>query len=345
LSEANYAIGGMMGSGKSTLAITLVAGAMLDPLVDIDVVVMAENADYEPMLPRLRSLTTGAGEDTVDACMLLLTQLYDELSVRGQALREHDERAVTRALASKDMRLRPRIVVVDECQNLFMGTHGRDSIEVASKLMSTARKYAITLVFLTPEPSKDALPRKITSITSNKACFAIGDQIANDAVLGTGSYKAGFSAVGLVPKTDEGPGDIGTCMQRGFTARPGLLRSFYISQDDIRRVTARAMQLRNATGTVTPAVVRPVIVDHLANIAAVIGDQPRMRTQEVLARLSELDRATYGPWTFTDLANALPDAAKPYKTKGVQQVSASRVAEAITDRETATDSDEPDGDD
>ena len=340
LSEANYGLGGTMGSGKSTLAIDLVLGAMLDPLTIIDVVVMAENADYDPMKPRLNSLTTGAGDDTVDKCLNLLCELYDDLTVRGQALQQHGVRAVTREVAEKDARLRPRVVVIDECQNLFMGKDGKTAIEVASKLMSTARKYAITLIFLTPEPSKDALPRKITSVASNKACFAIGDQMANDAVLGTGSYKAGISAVGLTPKTDEGPGDVGTCMQRGFTAQPGLLRCFYVNEKDAARVTKRAMELQaQAPALAAPAAVRAERVDHLADVAKVIGTEARMRTQEVLQGLTNLDRATYGGWTFSDLQKALPDSAKPYKSGGVMQVSAARVREAIAERDDEADSD------
>jgi S-DNA-T family DNA segregation ATPase FtsK/SpoIIIE len=350
LFEANYALGGMMGSGKSTMAINLVLGAILDPLVDVDVVVMAENTDYEPMKPRLRSLTTGAGDDTVDACLNLLYELYDDLSVRGKALQAHaTDRAVTRALAEKDGLLRPRVVVIDECQNLFMGKDGKKAIEVASKVMSTARKYAITLLFLTPEPSKDALPRKITSVASNKACFAIGDQMANDAVLGTGSYKAGISAVGLAPKTDEGPGDVGTCMARGFTAQPGLLRCFYVAPKDAHAVTKRAMALREqlalpaADASGEPA--GPV--DHLANIVAVLGTEARMRTQEVLQGLVDRDRGTYTGWTFSDLQRALPESAKPYKSGGVIQVSAARVRDAIAERDEdgELDSDETEGTD
>jgi S-DNA-T family DNA segregation ATPase FtsK/SpoIIIE len=335
LFEANYALGGSMGSGKSTLAINLVLGAMLDPLVDIDVVVMAENTDYDPMKERLRSLTTGAGDETVDACLNLLYELYEDLSVRGKALQSHGtERAVTRALAEKDARLRPRLVIVDECQNLFMGKDGGKAIEIAAKLESTARKYAITLAFLTPEPSKDALPRKITSITSNKACFAIGDQMANDAVLGTGSYKAGISAVGLVPKTDEGPGDVGTCMAKGFTAQPGLLRVFYVSPKDAKAVTKRALELREEAGiTATPQVPTAAPADPLVDIAAVLGDAPRMRTQEVLQRLSEKDPRTYREWTPQRLTEFLtPLAAAPYKSGGTMQVSRDRIAEALTER-------------
>ncbi len=337
LAEANYAVGGMMGSGKSSLVITLLLGAMLDPLVDIDVVVMAENADYDPMAPRLRTLHTGAGPDTVDACLAMLHALYEDVTtVRGQALRDHDARAVTRTLASKDARLRPRILVVDECQNLFMGDDGKVAIELAVKLMSTARKYAVTLMFLTPEPSKDALPRKLITIASNKACFAIGDQMGNDAVLGTGSYKAGISAVGLVPKTDDGPGDVGTCMQRGFTGTPGLLRSYFIGQADAHRVTQRALELRARQGiAATPAdhEVEPAR-DPLADIATVLGDAPRMKTLDVLQRLVELHRPSYQDWTPRALTAFLTEhEAAPYKTEGAMQVSAARIREAITVRD------------
>lgn len=338
LSETNHVYGGAMGSGKSSLAITHLCGAMLDPLVDIDVVVMAENADYAAMEPRLRTLTTGAGDDTVDACLAMLRALYDDVqTVRGQALKDHDARAVTRALASKDDRLRPRILVIDECQNLFIGEHGKAAIEVTTKLMSTARKYAVTLMFLTPEPSKDALPRKLISIASNKACFAIGDQLGNDAVLGTGSYKAGISAVGLTPKTDDGPGDVGTCMQRGFTGTPGLLRSYFLGQDDVHRVTRRALQLRAQHGIQTipaddhqPEQAR----DPLADIAAVLGDAPRRKTTDVLQRLVELHRPSYQDWTNQTLTGFLAEHhAEPYKTEGVMQVSATRIREALTLRD------------
>jgi S-DNA-T family DNA segregation ATPase FtsK/SpoIIIE len=343
LSEANYAVGGMMGSGKSSLVICLVCGAMLDPLVDIDIVVMAENADYDPMKPRLRSLVTGAGEETVARCLEMLYALYEEISVRGKALREHDARAVTRELAAKDARLRPRIMVIDECQNLFIGEHGKAAIEVTTKLMSTARKYAITLMFLTPEPSKDALPRKLITIASNKACFAIGDHQANDAVLGSGSYKSGISAVGLTPKTDEGPGDVGTCMQRGFTAKPGLLRSFFVGQNEVHAVTERALQLREQAA-VTPAVVEPTApeVEPLDDIAAVLAGHTRMRTQDVLQRLTERNRARYASWTFADLTAYLtPYGAEPRKVGGVMNVRTALVTAAIAERDENQD-DDPD---
>lgn len=58
-----------------------------------------------------------------------------------------------------------------------------------------------------------------------------------------------------------------------------------------------------------------------------------MRTQEVLQRLAELNRAEYVEWTFADLKQYLePLGAGPYKTGGVMHVSAERLIAAVLHR-------------
>lgn len=340
LFEKNYVAAGMMGSGKSTLIITLLLGAMLDPLVDIDVFVLADNADYEPLRPRLRQLVSGPGDDTVAACMSTVRGLYSELQTRGEALREHGNAPkVTRKLAERDTRLRPRIVVIDECQAFFMQTDPADSktaAETVKKLIDAARKYAITLVFATPTPSASTLPRNVVSVISNNACFAIGDQTGNDAVLGTGSYKAGVSAVGLEPKTAEGPGDIGTAMTRGFTAKPSLLRCYRVRKEDtvdeVTPIVHRALGLRRGAG-VEHEQLDQAGPDLLADVADVLGGED-VRAPQVAARLR--DRPGY-PDGFTGsrlvwlLSSEHGIAAK--HRDGNPTVRARDVAEALAVRE------------
>lgn len=272
LSEANWALAGMMGSGKSTLIITALLGAVLDPLVEADVFVMAVNSDYDPMKPRLRTLLTGTGDEVVEACLNTLRSAYDELNVRGHALKEHGARAVTRELAEKDARLRPRIIVIDECQALFLHEEYGDEAKVLSvKLLSAARKYAVTLMFATPEPSSDSLPRKLMAVISNKACFAVDDQQSNDAILGTGSYRSGISAVGLERKTDESLGDVGTCIGRGFEPKPGLMRCYYVGVAEAKAVVERAMALREQAGIGSGRAVVEERRDLLEDLAAALG--------------------------------------------------------------------------
>jgi DNA segregation ATPase FtsK/SpoIIIE, S-DNA-T family len=336
LFEANYALAGMMGSGKTNLVLDLLFGGLLDPLVTADVFVFAENADYDPLKPLLRTLVKGPEPENAEKCMQRLRELFSELSERGRALAEHGvSNSVTRDLALKDPRLRPHILVVDECQNLFLSKHGDEATELALKLQTTARKYAITIIWVTPEPSSDSLPRKLMAVTSNKACYAIGDQTSNDALLGTGSYRAGISAVALEPKTDEDDGDVGTAMCRGFTPRPGLMRTFYIPKSQQPAIVERALKLREKAG-VTPAQLAAAVLverDPLDDVATVLEHHPRLRTQDVLQRLVELDRACYETWTFADLKRELPDLAKPYKTLGEMHVSRDRVYAAIAERD------------
>jgi S-DNA-T family DNA segregation ATPase FtsK/SpoIIIE len=319
----NWAVAGMMGSGKSTLVITALLGVLLDPLVEADVFVMAQNADYELMRPRLRSLVTGAGEETVQACMNTLRELYAELETRGNALAEHtrsgdsEAEKVTRRLAEKDARLRPRVMVVDECQALFMHEeYGEEAQRLAILLMNASRKYGITLVFLTPEPSTNSLPRKLMAVMSNTACFAIGDQHSNDAILGTGAYKRGISAVGLEPKTKDSNGDVGTAMtSRGFLAKPGLLRSYYVPRDRHKATIERAVQVREAAHITNEPVV-PEKRDVLADALAVMGTETSRASHVIDAMAARWSR--YQGWGIKELVDALA-------TEGVRVPSTNRV--------------------
>jgi DNA segregation ATPase FtsK/SpoIIIE, S-DNA-T family len=345
----NWGVAGTMGSGKSTLIITALLGAMLDPLVEIDVYCMAINADYDPLKPRLRTLFKSDEPEHIPAVLDALRALMSELSDRGRKLSAAGEPKLTRELAERDPAMRPRVVVIDECQELFVSDIGDEAAELVEKIVAKARKYGVTLIFATPVPSADSLPRKVAKVLSNRACFAIGDHQGNDAILGTGKHKAGISATTLRPMTEDGegnvdPGDIGTAMTVGFTPTDGLMRCFWVRRgggvDEVTPVVERAMALREAAGvdaTTAPEAVEPERLDPLADVAAVLAGHKRLRTQEVLAALAVRNPTAYRRWTFTDLAEALPDAARPYKSGGVMVVAADRIAEALADRADGTD--------
>ena len=83
-------------------------------------------------------------------------------------------------------------------------------------------------------------------------------------------------------------------------------------------------------------------VDHLADIAAVLGHQTKMLTQDVLYGLSDRNLTEYDGWTFRDLRRVLDEAGHgEYKTGGRQHVSLDRILEAIA----ARDEDDPDDED
>lgn len=339
LMAANYLIAGIMGSGKSSLVVSLLLGAMLDPLVEIDVHVLAYNSDYDPMRPRLRSLVKGDDAEHVVAAMDTLRALAGEVSRRGQELeRIGTDTKVTREMAERDPSMRPRIVVFDEVHELFgHPEHGKEAKELALKVTKKARKTAIMLMWITPDADAASLPRGISKTVSHRVAFAINDHQGNDAILGTGMHKNGYSATTLVAGED-----VGTAMAAGFGKTPGLIRSYYVRKeagvDEVTPVVERAMALYEGTGPADAPVFE--VADPLTDVAAVLGDAPRMLTSEVLHRLAERNPHAYREWGPTDLKKALePFGAEPYKSGGKSTVARDRVQDAILER-LADDSDD-----
>jgi S-DNA-T family DNA segregation ATPase FtsK/SpoIIIE len=333
LMAANYLIAGIMGSGKSSLVVALLLGAMLDPLVEIDVHVLAYNSDYDAMRPRLRSLVKGDDDEHVVAAMNTLRALAGEVSRRGQELeRIGTDTKVTREMAERDPSMRPRIVVFDEVHELFgHPEHGKEAKELALKVTKKARKTAIMLLWITPDADAASLPRGISKTVSHRVAFAINDHQGNDAILGTGMHKNGYSATTLVAGED-----VGTAMAAGFGKTPGLIRSYYVRKeagiDEVTPVVERAMKAyKSGEGVWDAPTFQPA--DELADVAAILGDQPRVLVQEVLHRLAELNPTAYRSWGPADLKKALePYGAQQYKSDGRMVVARDRVHDAILER-------------
>ncbi|WP_106974661.1 cell division protein FtsK [Streptomyces californicus] len=339
LMAANWIAGGIMGVGKSSLVVALLLGAMLDPLVDIEAYVMAYNVDYDPMRERLRTLVKGDEDEQIEAAVKALRGLRAEVTERGKLLEQlgGDEVRLTRALAQRDPRMRPKVVVFDECHELFMHKkYGAEAAELAVKVMKKARKVGITLIWVTVSPTADSIPKDVTRNTSHRVAFAVGDHVANDGLLGTGKHKAGITATNLNPAEN-----VGTALTVGFTKNPfELIRSFYVRKDSttdqITPVVKRALALREGMTTI-PDMPADEPADHPANVLTVLGDRDTMRSTEVLAALMATWPVEYSEWTFADLKAALADiGAEPRKVGGIMTVRRTRVIEGIQDRDDNT---------
>ncbi|OSP41522.1 cell division protein FtsK [Streptomyces sp. 13-12-16] len=344
LMAANWMVGGIMGSGKSSLVIALLLGAILDPLVEVEAYVMAYNVDYDPLRPRLRTLVKGDEDEQIEAAVKALRRLRDDVTERGKLLEELGGETVklTRELATRDPRMRPKVVVFDECHELFMHKeYGKEAAELAVKVMKKARKVGITLIWVTVSPTADSIPRDVTRNTSHRVAFAVGDHVANDGLLGSGKHKAGITATTLIPGED-----IGTAVTVGFTGKPfEVIRSHYVARDpekgvdEVTPVVERALGLRD--GMESSAELEVPAADPLTDVAAVLGDESRMLVQEVLHRLAERNPQEYREWSPTDLKKALePHGAEQYKSAGRMVVSRDRVQEAILARLEDADEDE-----
>ncbi|MEW2253714.1 zonular occludens toxin domain-containing protein [Streptomyces sp. NPDC047869] len=347
LMASNWIVGGIMGSGKTSIVVSLLLGAILDPLVEAEVYVMAANVDYDPLKPRLKTLVKGDDKEQLKAALDRLRTLTQEVTERGKLLEDlgGESPKLTREMALKDARMRPRVVVFDECHELFMDKeYGKEAAELAIRVMKKARKVGITLIWTTVSPTADSLPRDVTRNTSHRVAFAVGDQVANDGLLGSGKYKAGIRATELVPGQD-----IGTAVTYGFTAKPfEVIRSYYVERDaekgidNVTPVVERAMGLREGTGPVDEPTFEPP--DPLADVAAVLGDEPRVLVQEVLHRLAAKNPDAYRSWGPADLKKALePFGAQQYKSDGRMVVARERVQDAVLERLAEDDEEQGDG--
>lgn len=174
----------------------------------------------------------------------------------------------------------------------------------------------------------------------------MADHVANDGLLGSGTYRQGIRATELRPGEDRG-----TAVTTGLTAnRFELVNGFYIpfdeDRDAITPVITRAMALLTEYGRpvpitdTTPDADQEPAVDHLADIHTVLRAEKRVRTQVVLARLAELNPPEYEDWTFQDLAAALAAyEIEPAKSQGVKVVRADDITQALTERDEPEDED------
>ena len=193
----NGVLGGMMGQGKSNAGRVVMLGCALDPLAELDVFTFANNGDFDAYRPRLARYHKGVEDDTVQAAVEWLHELYEEVGRREGRLAELGAKKVTRGLAEAHPDMRPVIGLFSECHELFgHPEYGEIAAELATKTVKRARKTAITLWFDTQSSRKEAIPPKLVELVSVNCCFAVKSWRSNDGFLGDGSFAAGIRASG-----------------------------------------------------------------------------------------------------------------------------------------------------
>lgn len=337
LIESNWLIGGRPGQGKTSAVRTLLLGAALDPTAELWVFVMGESPDFEPLVPRLSRYRMGMDDAVAADAVQALADLTEEMERRGRTLGTQPGRPpkVSRKLADRArLGLHPLVLAIDECHELFQHkTYGKQAEELAVRLIKRGRKYGIILLLATQSPTSDSIPKEVTRNISCGVAFAVADHIANDGLLGAGRYRAGIRATELRMKTDRG-----TCVAVGVTDEPWeLVRTFYVPFEDgidlVSPVVARALALvaehgRELTVTAEPDDQAPP-VDHLADIAHVIGGERRVRTHTVLTRLATHNPGEYDGWVFADLSTTLAaHGIQPVKSHGVMVIRADDITGA-----------------
>jgi S-DNA-T family DNA segregation ATPase FtsK/SpoIIIE len=123
------------------------------------------------------------------------------------------------------------------------------------------------------------MPRDVTRNCSNGIAFAVGDHVANDALLGQGAYAAGHRATELIPGTDRGPAVV-----KGFSGqRSDIVQVYFLDvsreNDQVTPLIERAMEAiakrgKGVPGADAPARVIPAGRDLLEDLDEVLGTEP-----------------------------------------------------------------------
>ncbi|MHC5702721.1 P-loop NTPase family protein [Streptomyces tirandamycinicus] len=241
----------------------------------------------------------------------------------------------------------PLIVLVDEAQVAFMcpakdkdkrpyGGAKADSryFMAVRKIHNQGRAVNVLMWQGTQDPTNENLPKLVREGAHTRASLALGTESQARMALGDKAVDGGAAPNLLRPGLDRGTLVVAS---DGITIPAGqssiTVRTHYIDDDAATAITDRAKALRDGVTTLH-AIERDTDHDPLADIAAVIGDAPRVRTKDVLARLAARNAGAYGGWSFLDLKRVLDDTgAGPYKSDGVMVIARDRVARALAHRD------------
>lgn len=243
----------------------------------------------------------------------------------------------------------PLVIIVDEAQVAFMNPlkdanklpyGGKKATSryfmACRRIHNQGRAVNVTLWQGTQDPTDENLPKMVREGAHIRSSLVVGTESQAKMALGDKAVNGGAAPHLLRQGLDKGTvvvaGD-GVRIPDGETSL--TVRTHFIDTDPAKEIAARALKLRNSVATVHQlAPVRDV--DPLADIARVLGTAPRMRTQEVLQRLTELNEGVYREWTPGDLKDFLEDFdAEPHKSDGVMVVDRQKVRDALTARDAA----------
>ncbi|MFF7675719.1 ATP-binding protein [Actinacidiphila glaucinigra] len=240
----------------------------------------------------------------------------------------------------------PLVVIVDEAQVAFMcpvkdedkRPYGGSSstsryFMAARKIHNQGRAVNVLLWQGTQDPTDQNLPKLVREGAHTRASLALGTESQARMALGDKAVDGGAAPNLLRPGLDKGTlvvASDGIEIPKGQSSI--TVRTHYISTDDAETIATRAKALRDGVTTLH-VIERGQDHDPLADIAGVLGDAPRVLTQDVLKRLTALNADAYGGWSFIDLKRVLDGTgAEPYKSDGRMVIGRDRLTRALANR-------------
>ena len=231
LPEHNLLMGGEPGSGKSVALSSIIAAAALDPSVSLT---LFDGKQVElAMWSRVAERFVGPDQEAaVDA----LEQLRTEMDLRYTSLLKQRQRKIT-----PDTIHGLHVIVIDELAFYLRGgkKDRRDQFaELLRDLVSRGRAAGFIVIAATQKPSHEVVPTWIRDLFAFRLAMRCSSSDASDTILGQGWAKQGFSAASIDPSKR----GVGYLLAEGGV--PVLLKTPYLSDDEIEAIARRAQKLR-----------------------------------------------------------------------------------------------------
>lgn len=338
---------GLSNQGKTASLRALALWLAFDTTVDFYIADLKGVGDWRGFLGLAQVLIQGPTDEHVAQATDMVEWGVQEMQRRIALLEESGATdGVTRDMARSDPRFRPIVLIVDEAQVAYgCGAKSPDGrpyggskatsryFQAVKKIHDQGRAVNVTIWEGTQDPTDENLPKRSREGNHIRGSLVLGTESQAKMALGEAPVDAGAAPHKLRRGFDRGTLVVAG---EGIKMEPGeasvTVRTHFISGTDAVTLTDRAKALRHGVTTVqTLDVERPV--DHLADICAALGEDNRVRTQDVLHRLRTRNDAVYADWTFADLKAELESyGAHPYKSDGVMVVARDRVQDAILER-------------
>ncbi|MFE2266455.1 FtsK/SpoIIIE domain-containing protein [Streptomyces griseosporeus] len=336
LYQRHLLITGLSNQGKTAALRALALWACLDRRVEFRIADLKGAGDWAMFDGLATVLIQGPADEQVIEATEMVEGLVEEMNRRIE-IRRRDPGAV----------FDPLIGIVDEAQVAFMcpvkDEEGRPygGSKAVSRYFMAVRKVhnqgRVVDVLMwegTQDPTDQNLPKLVREGAHTRASLALGTESQSRMALGDKAVDGGAAPHLLRQGLDKGTLVVAS---DGIEIPAGqasiTVRTHYIDDAAATAITDRAKALRDGVTTLH-AIDRGEERDPLADIATVLGNDARVRTQEVITRLAALDADAYAGWSFIDLKRVLDAAgAEPYKSDGRMVVGRDRVARALADRD------------
>ncbi|WP_251094521.1 ATP-binding protein [Streptomyces sp. Caat 7-52] len=335
LYQRHLLVTGLSNQGKTASLRALALWLALDRSVQFWIADLKGIGDWAMFYGLAAVLIQGPTDDHVIQATEMVEDAVEEMNRRIEA-RQADPNAT----------FPPLIVLVDEAQVAFMcpakdddgrpygGSKATSRYFMAvRKIHNQGRAVDVLMWQGTQDPTDQNLPKLVREGAHTRASLALGTEQQSRMALGDKAVNGGAAPHLLRQGLDKGTLVVAS---DGITIPAGqasiTVRTHFIDDEPAAEIAERARALRDGVTTLH-AIDRTVEHDPLADIAAVIGDAPRLRTQDVIKQLSALNPDAYGDWSPVDLTRVLEAAgAEPYKSDGRMVVGRDRVARALANR-------------